>query len=91
MTRRLLALVALLSGLAALHAPAHASRLDQLSYDVQTLTQTASTQGGASCQCAYPPKKAERLCLEQKALITRPRMLGILPLSVVPGVDRALE
>lgn len=91
MTRRLLALVVLLSGLAALHAPAHASGLDSLSYDVQTLSQTADTQGGAACRCAFPSQKVERVCDEQKAPIARPRTLRALPPSVVPGVDRSLE
>ncbi|MEO0589575.1 MAG: hypothetical protein AAFZ11_03330 [Pseudomonadota bacterium] len=91
MTRRLLAVLALLSGLAALHAPAHASRLDQLSYDVQALADAVNAKGGAACQCERPPQKRNRVCEEAEVKAMRPRLLGILPPSLVVGADRALE
>lgn len=91
MTRRLFALLALLSGLAALHAPAHASRLDSLSYDVQSLTQTAKAPGGAVCQCTPDERKRERSCPEKKLPDARPRLLVPLPPSLIIGADRALE
>ena len=91
MTRRLLALIALLSGLAALHAPAHASRLDQLSYDVQALSEAGAAHSGASCLCVRPPKKPDRACLKQEKRAPRPVFPGVLPALMVIGVDRALE
>ncbi|MEM9309973.1 MAG: hypothetical protein AAGA34_00880 [Pseudomonadota bacterium] len=91
MTRRLLAILALLSGLAALHAPAHASRLDQLSHEVPALSQVLKGQGVAACQCERPPQRRKRNCSQNKAASTRPRLLGALPPSLVIGADRALE
>jgi hypothetical protein len=91
MTRQIIALLALLSGLAALHAPAHASRLEQLSYDVQALAEVANSQGGAACLCTAPPQRRNRSCDETKQAATRPRFIGILPPSIVLGADRALE
>ena len=91
MTRRLLAILALLSGLAALHAPAHASRLDELSYDVQALSEVANSKGGAACVCEHPPQKRNRVCDDGKKAATRPRLIGVLPPSLVMGADRALE
>lgn len=91
MTRRLLAFLALLSGLAALHAPAHASRLDQLSYDVQALAEVADVQNGAACQCARPPQKTPLICDERGKSAVRPRLMGILAPSLIIGADRALE
>lgn len=92
MSRRLLALLAILSGLAALHAPAHASsRLDNLSYDIETLAEIANPQGHSACQCERPPKKRKRTCEEQNKSVARPRLIGVLPPPVVVGSDFALE
>ncbi|MEM6858670.1 MAG: hypothetical protein AAF559_12430 [Pseudomonadota bacterium] len=91
MTRRLFAILALLSGLAALHAPANASRLDQLSYDVQALADAVNAKGGAVCQCEHPPQEHKRVCQDPDVQAMRPRLLGILPPSLVLGADRALE
>lgn len=91
MTRRLLALLALLSGLAALHAPAHASRLDDLSYDIETLAEMAKSHGGAACQCERPAQKRKHVCAERKKKTARPRLIGVLPPSVVLGADKSLE
>jgi len=97
MSRRLIALLALISGLAALHAPAHAavghgsSRLDNLSYDIETLAEMANPQGSSACQCESPPKKRKRACEEQSKKAVRPRLVGVLPPPVVVGSDFALE
>lgn len=97
MLRRLLALLAILSGFAALHAPAHAaeahgsSRLDNLSYDIETLVEMAKSHGGAVCQCERPPQKRKRVCEESKKKAARPRLIGVLPPSVVLGADKSLE
>ncbi|MEM7701017.1 MAG: hypothetical protein AAF251_03690 [Pseudomonadota bacterium] len=96
MSRRLLALLAILSGLAALQAPAHAatasgaSRLDQLSYDIGTLAEMANPQS-AACQCRHPAKKPKRVCDDHSKKTTRPRLIGVLPPPVVVGSDFALE
>ncbi|MDJ0977392.1 MAG: hypothetical protein QNI87_02540 [Erythrobacter sp.] len=90
MAHRLLAFVVLLTGLTALHAPAHASVLDRLSYDVETLGQMADLKGEA-CQCEKPPEKHKRPCPKRKTPVERPRLHGILPPSIVVGADRALE
>ena len=92
MSRRLLALLAILSGLAALHAPAHASsRLDSLSYDIETLAEMANAQGGAACQCERPPQKRKRKCDDRARKATRPPLIGVLPPPVVVGADMSLE
>ena len=91
MSRRLLALLAILSGLAALHAPAHASQLDDLSYDIETLAEMVNPQGSAACQCEHPPKKRKRACEEQNKSVARPRINGLLPPSIVVGSDFSLE
>ncbi len=91
MTRRLLALLAILSGLAALHAPAHASRLDDLSYDIETLVEIANSNKGAACQCELPPKGRKILCEEQARPLARPRLPGVMPPSVIVGADFSLE
>ncbi|MEL6706643.1 MAG: hypothetical protein AAFP79_00060 [Pseudomonadota bacterium] len=96
MSRRLLALLAILSGLAALQAPAHAavangsSRLDNLSYDIEALAEMVNPQG-AACQCQHPAKKPKRACDDQSKKTTRPRLIGVLPPPVVVGSDFALE
>ena len=92
MTRRLLALLAILSGLAALHAPAHASsRLDQLSYDVETLAEIADPQNAAACLCVVPPQKPSAACLKARKPKRRVRLLNVLPALMMVGVDRSLE
>ena len=92
MSRRVLALQAILSGLAALHAPAHAaSRLDNLSYDIETLAEMAKAQGGAACQCVVPPQKRNRKCEDRARKVTRPPLVGVLPPPVVVGADMSLE
>ena len=91
MTRRLLALLAILSVLAALHAPAHASsRLDSLSYDIETLAEIARPQG-AACQCERPPQKRKLICDDRTRKATRPRLIGVLPPPVIVGADMSLE
>ncbi|MEM1196822.1 MAG: hypothetical protein AAGH57_12015 [Pseudomonadota bacterium] len=91
MTRQLFTLLAFLSGLAVLQAPAHASQLDELSYDVQTLADMADAKGGAVCACHYPPRKSGLSCPDSKIRGFRPRLIGVLPPSIVLGADRALE
>ena len=91
MTRRLLALLAILSGLAALHAPAQASRVDRLAYDVQALAQATNAPHGAVCQRAHAPRAIPRKCPLQPTLILHPQAPGVLAPSLIIGVDRALE
>ena len=91
MSRRLLALLALLSGLAALHAPAHASRLDDLTYDIETLAEMVNAQANAGCQCEHPPQKRKVVCDERSKPIARPGVSGVLRPSVVVGADKSLE
>ncbi|MEL6238878.1 MAG: hypothetical protein AAFQ90_09840 [Pseudomonadota bacterium] len=91
MTRQLLTFLALLSGLAALHAPANASQLDKLPYDVEALADLADAKSGVICQCQNPPRKQRLLCIQQQLRALRPRLMGTLPPSIVVGADRALE
>ncbi|MEM7688384.1 MAG: hypothetical protein AAF291_05115 [Pseudomonadota bacterium] len=91
MSRRLLALLAILSGLAALHAPASAARLDELSYDIETLAEMVNSGGGAACQCERPPKKRNRGCEKQSKKAVRLRLVGVHAPSVVVGADFSLE
>ncbi|MEM6826518.1 MAG: hypothetical protein AAF553_01090 [Pseudomonadota bacterium] len=91
MTRRLIAIFVLLSGLAALHAPAHASRLDDLSHDIETLAEIAKPQDGARCQCERPQRKRDRKCGEKASKAARPSHSFVLPASIIIGSDLALE
>ena len=91
MTRRLLALIALLSGLAALHAPAHASRADQLACNVQALADCGKSHGVSVNVGEQKPRMNKRSCPDQRKPNVRPRLLGVLPPSLIVGVDRALE
>lgn len=91
MTRRLIAIFALLSGLAALHAPAHASRLNDLSYDVEALAEIANPAGGAACQCERPQGKRVRTCGKEASKPVPQRTVLSLPASILIGSDLALE
>lgn len=91
MTRRFLALIALLSGLAALHAPAHASRVDQVVEGVAVSCEAKKTRGGRACLCEQPKAKPNRACPQKRKPAHRPAFPGVLPALMVVGVDIALE
>lgn len=91
MTRQLFALLALLSGLAALQAPANASPLAAMASDVQASSQAARANSAAVCQCEEAGKTSKRICPQRKAPLPRLRLFGLLGPSIVIGADRALE
>jgi hypothetical protein len=91
MTRRLLALFALLSGLAALHAPAHASRVDQVVEGVAVSCEAQKPRGGVACLFEQPKAKPSRTCPEKRKPAHRPAFPGVMPALMVIGVDIALE
>lgn len=91
MTRQLLALLALLSGLAALQAPASASVLDNLPCDIGISSDSGQDQSGLPETVRKERKASQSIrCPSQKA----PRALRVpevLRLPVLMGIERAFE
>jgi len=91
MTRQILALLALLSGLAALQAPAAASVLDNLPCDIGVSFDSAQDQGGLP-EVVRNERKASRSI--RNPALKAPRAFTVpetLRLPVLMGVERALE
>lgn len=90
MTRQFFALLALLSGLAALQAPAQAARFDSLACNVQALSQVAKSQVSAVSECAIGVAARKRT-----GIAPRPSRFalfsGIAPQPIHIRVDRAHE
>jgi hypothetical protein len=91
MTRQLFALLALLSGLAALSAPANASPLQALAANVEASAQSERPHS-AVVQSATAAVRA-RTRIDRKGRITAPRLhrSGIHSAPIFIKVDRALE
>ena len=89
MTRHLLAILALLSGLAALSGPAHASVIHSAPCDVVS-TGTSQEKAGTPAELRESAKKRDTRCRKVKA----PKRM-LLPQSqrvpVAMGIERAFE
>ncbi len=90
MTRHILAILALLSGLAALSGPAHASVLHAAPCDVGVSTGTSEEKAGTPAELRETEKKRDVRCRKLKA----PKRI-LLPQSkrvpVAMGIERAFE
>lgn len=91
MTRQLFALLAILSGLAVLQAPAHASQSGELSCDVQTLSDMADATGNLACAREHAPRISGFSGPDRKVCGLELRGIDTLPPSFVLKADRALE
>ena len=91
MTRQLLALLALLSGLAALQAPASASPLETLSSNIQASSNKTSGHRGAVCMCESVAEIGQRTCPQSDTIAALPALSDIELAATLIGVDRALE
>lgn len=91
MTRQFLAFLALLSGLAALQAPAHAQPLASHASDVQVpaLSKKVQTPGVFYCRAAMPPAVNDPLYRANSEL--RPGRFASAAPAIIFGVDRAHE
>jgi len=91
MTRHILALLALLSGLAALSGTAHASSAGPLAAcNIGASAEAAESRAHLPAKRLDAPDKAARRCRETRrtAPVPRPR---VLRMPVLMGVERALE
>lgn len=90
MTRHILALLALLSGLAALSGPAHASAHPLAACNVGASAEAGETRTHLAAKPADAGDKATRRCRETRrpSPVPRPRALRM---PVLMGVERALE
>lgn len=90
MTRHLLAILALLSGLAALSGPAYASVVHSAPCDVGVSTGTSDEKAGAPVELRETAKKRDVRCRKLKA----PKRI-LLPqtprVPVAMGIERAYE
>lgn len=90
MTRQFFAFLALLSGLAALQAPAQAARPDNLPCGVQSLAQAVKTPNSAVIACVVACDGADRLEAD-RALAGRGLCAEIVRPALVIGIDRSHE
>ena len=51
----------------------------------------ANPHNGADCLCVRPTEKRKTVCVEPDKKAVRPRLIGVLPPSVIVGADKALE
>jgi len=90
MTRHFLALIALLSGLAALSGPAHASAHQLSACNVGAAAEASEMRAHVPAQAADSGVKTARRCRETRR-IALPLGGCELRLPVLMGVERALE
>lgn len=91
MHRHLIALFALLSGIAALHAPAQASSLESMVFDARSAARAQDSGAGQECVCSVPAKRGEANCIARTRKSIPRRFLEALGIPVIIGSDRALE
>jgi len=90
MTRHFLAFLALLSGLAALSGPAHASAHPLSPCNVGASAEATENRPHLAAKPADAPDKAARRCRETRRTLAQPRP-RVLRMPVLMGVERALE
>jgi len=91
MRRHLLALIALMTGLAAIGHPAHASLADALSSDVDVAANASDSASGDACPCSEPDAKQSTRCSAGDRKPTKTPVPAKLRLPVLMGVERAIE
>ena len=90
MTRHIFAFLALLSGLAALNAPAHASMVDAMSCDTSVSASANDDTSTEQIPANAPPSSAT----QSTAIETPVRVIPVpaaLRLPVLMGIERAYE
>jgi len=90
MTRHLLALLALLSGLAALSGPAYASSQPLSACNIGASAEASEKRARLAAKPADAGDKAARRCRETRRTSPPPRPRA-LRMPVLMGVERALE
>lgn len=91
MHRHLIALFALLSGIAALQAPAHASSLESMVFDARSAARAHDSAAGQECVCKVPAQRGELQCTARVRKSIPRRFIEALGIPVIIGSDRALE
>lgn len=91
MRRHLITLFALFSGLAALHAPANASSLESMVFDVRALARANDASSPESCVCEQRKQDAAKACPPRKSDSPLPRVLRRIRPAIIFGSERALE
>ena len=90
MTRHLFAFLALLSGLAALNAPAHASMVDAMACDTSVSASANDDTSAEQIPVDAPPSSAKTSTATEAPLREATRPLN-LRLPVLMGIERAYE
>ena len=90
MTRHIFALLALLSGLAALNAPAHASLVDAMACDTSVSASADEDRSAEQIPANAPPASASESTASEapERAVSRPLSLR---LPVLMGIERAYE
>ncbi len=88
--RLFFAFLALLSGLAAVQAPAHAARHEQLAYDVQSPSPACSQHGNVAGEAVCGVERLPGEGIDEPAQMRLLR-LGVAARPVLIGIDKALE
>ncbi len=91
MTRHILALLALLTGLAAIGSPAQASLAEVLACDSSIAATTGEDASGGENLAAQPAPATLRESREVEAPARRPAPPRALRLPVLMGIERAYE
>lgn len=91
MRRHLIALFALLSGIAALQAPAHASALESMVFDARAFARSNDTSAAQECVCKDQAEQHATRCPKRNSRSVPRRFLDALGIRVLIGSDRALE
>ena len=91
MRRHLITLLALISGLAAIQAPANASVLESFVFDARALARSNDSSASENCSCAQQREKQASRCPAREKETPPVRLpLGLRP-PVIFGSERALE
>ena len=91
MRRHLIALFALLSGIAALQAPAHASALESMVFDARAFARANDNSANQECVCKEQAERGATKCPKSTTRSVPRRFLDALGIPVLVGSDRALE
>ncbi|BDI60934.1 hypothetical protein [Qipengyuania nanhaisediminis] len=91
MPRHLLALFALFSGIAALHAPAHASAVQSVVQDARQVARSGDAAISESCACPQQARERGQRCPKREERKSFSWLPSWLRPAVVLGSDRALE
>lgn len=91
MRRHLITLFALFTGLAALHAPAHANSVESLISDVRALAGGADAADSDQCSCEQSGEEWANPCPAPEKQLIPARTPDVLRPPIVFGSERALE